>query len=335
MKNQTSLLFFLVLLLSSCSNSNRFSIETSDDSIDFSIHRFDSDFILLDTTQIALGMEQLYAKYPTFMPTVIDEAFYLYDSDKETTNALILDFLRDTSFQAINRTVLETFEHTQSIEMSLKQSFQYIQHYFPNIQLPELYFFVSGFNRSIIIQPDYIAIGVDMYLGSDYPRYTDITYEYLTYNMRPESIPVDIISSILFNNFPANVTEDRLLDNMLHRGKVFYILSVFMPDEKPNDLIGYSKFQWEWCRKYEKEIWRTIVDQNHLYTSDLMLTRKYLNDAPFTAPISQDAPGRLGTWVGWQIVSEYMNQNKDMTLQDLMKENDYQKILSESGYNPK
>ena len=65
-----------------------------------------------------------------------------------------------------------------------------------------------------------------------------------------------------------------------------------------------------------------------------MLIRKYLNDAPFTAPVSQESPGRLGAWVGWQIVDAWMEKQKDISLSDLLKEHNYQKILNESGYQP-
>ena len=334
MKKINYTLLILLLIISSCGKSNRFRIDTSENSYEFKIQRFDSDFILLDTSKVAIEIEKLYENYPTLMPIIVSEIFDIEITDKQATNAAILEFLKDTSFQQVNKRTLETFQNSQEIEQSIAKSFQYIQHYFPKVKIPEIYFFVSGFNRSIIIQPEFIAIGVDMYLGSDYPIYSDITYEYMTYNMRPESIPADVISSILFSNFPSDITQDRLLENMLYRGKIMYILSALMPDEAPNDIFGYNKFQWEWCRKYEKEIWRTMLDQNHLYSTDRMLISKYLNDAPFTATISQDAPGRLGTWVGWQIVANYMDKNKELSLMDLKNENNYQKILNNSGYNP-
>jgi hypothetical protein len=59
-----------------------------------------------------------------------------------------------------------------------------------------------------------------------------------------------------------------------------------------------------------------------------------MNDAPFTATISQESPGRLGTWVGWQIIKSYMDENTDVSLQQLMKTTDYQLILNKSGYQP-
>ena len=64
-----------------------------------------------------------------------------------------------------------------------------------------------------------------------------------------------------------------------------------------------------------------------------MLT-SYLNDGPFTSEISQQSPGRLGMWVGWRIVESYMNHHPEVTLADLLAENDAQHILEHSYYKP-
>ena len=131
-----------------------------------------------------------------------------------------------------------------------------------------------------------------------------------------------------------NSSQYRLMDNMLFRGKVMYLLSIVMPNEKPENLMGYTPEQWKWSTKYEKENWAAIIDQKDLFSTDIQLIRKYMNDAPFTAPISQESPGRLGTWIGWQIVKSYMEKNTQISLTDLMKDNNYQKMLEDSGYKP-
>ena len=113
-----------------------------------------------------------------------------------------------------------------------------------------------------------------------------------------------------------------------------YVLATIMPQVEPYDLMGYTKFQWEWSRKYEKAIWNTILDKGDIYSTDNLLIRKYLNEAPFTTPISQESPGRLGTWIAWQIVNSYMEKNQEITLVDLLKDNNYQQMLDNSGYKP-
>ena len=59
-----------------------------------------------------------------------------------------------------------------------------------------------------------------------------------------------------------------------------------------------------------------------------------MNEGPFTAEVTQDSPGRLGLWVGWQIVKSYMHHNQDITIHDLINEGDAQKILEQSFYKP-
>ena len=152
--------------------------------------------------------------------------------------------------------------------------------------------------------------------------------------MNRRNLSVDLISTLLFNYFRFDSKLNRLIDNMLHRGKVMFMLAVFMPERPLNDIIGYNTTQWNWAVKNEKEIWNTVVSQKDLFSSDLQLIRKYLNDAPFTSPVSQESPGRLGTWIGMRIVESYMNKNKEVTLQQLMQINDYQKLMEESGYKP-
>ena len=321
-------------LLSSCSKNNRFKIDTDENRVTVKIHRFDKDLLTLDTTNLKAGVKKLYSKYPDFLPEFV---YNVLDTTAADTNAVSHEFqkfLTDKTFTQVNKKTLQTFDDVSDIEKKISDAFTYIHFYFPEVKLPEIYFYVSGFNRSIMMNDKFIAVGTDLYLGSDYPAYKDYTYEYMLFNMRRECVATDLVSATLFRMFVMNSSEYRLLDNMLFRGKVMYLLSVFMPNEKLEDIMGYSDEQWKWTKKNEKEIWATIIDQKHLFSTDLQLIRKYMNDAPFTAPVSQESPGRLGTWIGWQIVESYMNKNTKVSLTDLMKDSNYQKILEESGYRP-
>jgi len=328
--------FFLMLtiLFSSCGNNTRFKINTAEKRVEVKIKRFDKDLLSLTTGNYKTNLNKLYKDYPQFLPIFTSEVLDTVASDTAAINNLFSAFLKDKAFGATNKKVLETFEDVTDIEVSISDAYTYISHYFPNAKLPEIYFFVSGLNRSVIMNDDFIALGTDYYLGTDYEAYKDLTYNYLKVNMRRECVAADVVSATLFRMFALNSSEDRLLDNMLFRGKVMYLLSICMPKEEPNNLMGYKQEQWEWCEKYEKNIWAAIIDQKDLFSTDVQLIRKYMNDAPFTTPISQESPGRLGTWVGWQIVNSYMKKNTDVTLRDLMKDNNYQKMLEKSGYRP-
>lgn len=324
-----------VLAWPSCKKSSRFSeVPERKDSLKIEIRRFDRDLIQLDTRHADQSVRNLYRKYPDFLPFFLSEALGIDPADTTKVSQLLCKFVTDKTFSTVNADVLKTFQDTKPYEHSLEAAFSLLRYYFPELKVPEVYFFVSGFNQPVLFTNDFVAVGADLYLGSNYPKYADFTYNYLTYNMRPQSIVPDVVSVYLFKSFPVDFKENRLLDNMLYRGKIMYLLSVVLPDEQLNDLMGYSDLQWEWCRKYEKEIWQTVVDQKDLFSTDKMLIGKYMNDAPFTTPVSQESPGRLGTWVGWQIIKKYVDKSPGLTLPELLKENDYQKILQKSEYNP-
>jgi hypothetical protein len=74
-----------------------------------------------------------------------------------------------------------------------------------------------------------------------------------------------------------------------------------------------------------------------LYESEPGKFMRYLNDGPFT--VAEDVPKEsspaIGTWAGLQIVNHYMAENPNVSLQELMMELDFEKILKLSKYRPK
>ena len=324
----------LITIVSSCGNNNRFKIDEKKEKQQVEIVRFDSLILNTSVADMPLRIKEFYSAHPAFMTYYAEQIMGLNPADTAKIAQFMGDFIQNKAFVSVNKDVKKIFGNIDSIRLGIEQGYSYIHHYFPEINTPPVYFFVSGFNRSIIIDNEFVGVGLDMYLGNTYPKYEEISYQYLVYNTRPASIAPDIVSALLFRHFKFDGTKERLLENMLYRGKVLYLLSVIMPAINPNEIMGYSRFQWEWSRKYEDKIWNTIVGQKDLYSTDQLLINKYLNDAPFTAPVSQESPGRLGAWTGWQIIQDYMDKNPEVTLQQLMKTNDYQLILNKSGYQP-
>jgi len=65
-----------------------------------------------------------------------------------------------------------------------------------------------------------------------------------------------------------------------------------------------------------------------------MSIKRFIDDGPFTAPFTEDSPARTGAWLGWQIVRSYMKKHPDVKLPELLRNQDYQGILNQSGYQP-
>lgn len=329
------ILLFIVVCCFSCQKQSRFTIDTNKNAVNVRIARVDKDIIGLEPSDMYAEVSRLYKTYPEFMEIFVTQIMGADRSDTTAVVALFSDFLADSTFSDVNAKTLEVFDNIADIEKSVSVAFTYLKHYFPQLPLPQVYFYVSGFNQAIVLENDYVGVGVDLYLGSDYPDYQNFAYQYMTQNMTRQHVAADLVSAYVFKTFRNESNESRLIDHMLYRGKLMYLLSVVMPNEKPEILMGYSKEQWNWSVKHEKEIWSTMIDQKDLFSTDFHLIRKYVNDAPFTTPISQESPGRLATWIGWRIVESYMNRNVDVSLVDLVNEHNYLKILESSGYKPR
>ena len=86
------------------------------------------------------------------------------------------------------------------------------------------------------------------------------------------------------------------------------------------------------CEEHASTLWSTIIQRKHLYTPDRLTTEKYFQEVPCTF-LSDETPGNIGTWIGWQIVSRYM-QETQASLPALMQQTNAQELLTLSKYKP-
>ena len=298
--------------------------------------RFDNALLNVHEATIAQDIRVLYEEYPVFMPLWVEDILGIPSEDTLYLEQQLPAFLNDTlyGFKATNQREQELFADVQDLEKSLSMAFARIAYLYPETEIPAMYLFVSGFQTPIYFGDGLIGVGGDMYLGSDYEYYNRVVYDYQKQTMRKECIPVDVVSAFLFRTLPYTSAKSRLLDQMLYRGKVMYLTSRIFDTLPGYGVMGWTKEQWEWCVRNEQAIWHLVMDKRDLFKTESLILTGYLNDGPFTSEVSQDAPGRLGIWLGWRIAESYMEHNKEVTLQELMAEGDAQKILEESYYKP-
>ena len=96
--------------------------------------------------------------------------------------------------------------------------------------------------------------------------------------------------------------------------------------------MGYTEQAYNWCKDNEGTIWKAIIERKHLYTPDQLTTSQYFEDTPTIFP-GNDAPGNIGTRIGWQIINQYIKETGS-TPEALMQNNDAQEILTASKYKP-
>lgn len=300
------------------------------------IVRFDNALMNVHEASVAHDIRVLYDEYPEFMPLWVEEILGIPSADTTYLEEALPAFLNDTlyGFKQTNAREKELFADITDLQKAVNKAFARIQWLYPETEIPSMYLFISGFQTPIYFGEDLIGIGADMYLGSDYEYYNRVVYDYQKQTMRPECIPVDIVSAFLFRTIPYTSQQIRLLDQMLYRGKIMFLTAQIFDDLPGYEVMGWTKEQWDWCVKNERAIWHLVMDKRDLFKTESLVLTGYLNDGPFTSEVSQDAPGRLGIWLGWRIAESYMEHNEHVTLQELMAEGDAQKILELSFYKP-
>ena len=330
-----SILVILAVLLCAC-HGGRDYFPRDIESVEVDIVRFDSAQLAVRPDSVKQDIVQLYADYEVFMPMFVEGILRLPVEDTAYLCEMYSNFLTDTTmgFAQTNALAQSMFADISKLQKSLNIGFSRLHYLYPEWEIPTVYLFVSGFNSSVMYYENIMGVGVDMYLGSDYPYYNQVVYNYQKQTMRKECVAGDLLNMYIAYQIPYNSKYNRLLEHMIFRGKQMFLLSQLLPDEPAWEIIGYSKEQWDWCKKYEQAIWNRIMEKRDLFKTESMVRVSYLNNGPFTAEISQESPGRLGVWVGWQIVDSYMRNNENVRIKQLIDEGDAQKILEQSFYKP-
>ena len=331
---------FVILLLSvfifaSCSKKNKLDVDISNIELDININRLDKEIFEIDPGKIDMQLPDIINKYGEF--------FVLYNArvinmgnpyDKEYSTNLT-GFITDFTMNKIFEKVMEIFPNINFIENDINNAFKRFSIFFPDKKIPAVYTFIGGFNQSIVVADSILGIGIDKYLGEDCEFYDRLGIaNYLQKNMNPENIPSDAIKAWALTEFVYNDSIDNLVNNLIYHGKIQYFLDVMFPNTPDSLKMGFTSNQMQWCINNESHMWDYLIEEKLLFSTNYMTINKHVNPAPFTSGYPKESPGRASVWIGWKIVNAYMERNSDVSINNLMIDDDYQKILSESHYEP-
>jgi hypothetical protein len=298
--------------------------------------RFEKDFFSVDTNHINISLQQLNQKHPGFTQ---DFLFNILGSSPDSASKDVRQFIR--TYKEMYTASQEKIKDFAIIESQVKKGLQFVHYYFPSYKLPgKLVTFLGPINSyGNIITPNSLAVGLQMYLGKDYPLYLSEQGQqmypvFISRRFEPAYIPVNCIKNIIDDMYPNSSMGRPLVEQMVEAGKRAYLLDLLMPDAQDTIKTGYTQQQLTGCYESEKNIWSFFIQNDLLYSSDPNLTRDYMTDAPNTAALGDASPGNIGQFVGMQIVAKWMEKKKDISPDVLMK-TPAKQIFAEARYKPK
>lgn len=182
----------------------------------------------------------------------------------------------------------------------------------PEIHMPHLYGAVISYNQGIVNVGDTVMlVGLNHYLGSDYPGYTNFP-EWQRDLKIPARLPVDIAEALIATQAP-DPTDGTALSEMIHSGAVLAAMRRTLPGIDAASALGLTPDQWQWLKDNEAQIWKKLIADNLLYSSDPAVARRLTAPGPSTSLLHPDAPPRAGVYIGWRIVEDYMANVTDPT----------------------
>jgi hypothetical protein len=335
------LLFLVVFSFAACGHRSDHPDISGISVPEIHIERFDTAFFNLDTNHIESGLYRLNQEYPDFTGDFVNNilgAGPLSDTSR-VAFAAAREFL--VSYLGIRDSLKSKYQRLDWLEQELRQGFRYIKYYFPQYQLPQkVVAFIGPFDGPGVAITSYdLAIGLQAYAGRNFSLYLtgkgqDLYPAYISRRFEPEYIDVNCVSAVAEDIFPDSSDSRPLIEQMIIKGRYWWLAGKLMPDAPDSITTGYSQAQLTWCAQNEADIWRFFLENTDLFTIDPDILKNYIGESPNTLGMPSGSPGNIGTWVGWKIVQKYMEGQSRLQPKDLMRV-PARTIFEDSKYKPK
>lgn len=346
-KNIVSFAALFFLVFTSCNHTNN-KPDVSNIKVDVSIARFDKDFFTMDTTSLRASLNGLQQKYPAFLP--------LYSEFLSPINIMVQQgrtyeeaaLVYNGTIKPLYEAVAKKYDNLGNIEEDLEKGLKYVKHYYPSFKIPAVVASVESFNPDNPGQVfgtnyynDTLIISLQMFMEKDFVQYDKSLYpDYIRRRFTESFIVPNSIRAIANEIYPDTSQSASLIEQMIEKGKQWFLLDKFLPDTPDSLITGYNASQSKFVEKNEGNLWGEFLKNTpDPYTVDQERLKNYLGEAPFTADMPHDlegngTPGNIGQWIGWRIVQKFVEKNADMSVQEILA-TPARKIFQEAKYKPK
>ncbi|MEX1382009.1 gliding motility lipoprotein GldB [Lutibacter sp.] len=314
------IILLLVLSVSfSCKKELKSNIDVSNIEINVEVDRFEQ--IFFNSTSETLPA--LKNQYPYLFP-------------KHNSDSIWLEKINNVDEIELFKTSQEVFGDFTEQTSEIEDLFKHIKYYHKNFKEPKIITLITDldYESKVIYADSLLFVALDLYLGKEQPIYLDFP-SYISQNFDKSQLVVDIANEIGKKYFTSS-KKRQFLDIIIDEGKRIYLTESYLPNHSKPSLIGYTPEEFDWVAANESQIWKFFIENELLYSSDPNLRTRFIDKAPFSKffiEIDKESPGRVGAWLGWQIVTSYMNNN-NVTLQQLLETN-ADAIFNKSKYKPK
>ncbi|MBO9586780.1 MAG: gliding motility lipoprotein GldB [Flavobacterium sp.] len=308
----------LCLFFLSCNQKSKVEKEVEEIPVDIKVERFDKVFFETKPQDLA----KIKKQYPFFFPGNDDNVW--------------IQKMNDPIWREVYEEVQKKYSNFEPVRKEFNELFQHVKYYFPKTKIPKVITVIGemDYNAKSIYADSLVVVALELYLGKNHKFYEFPNY--LKENFEERQIMPDVVSSFSYRNIPNSIDKS-LVAQMVFEGKQLYAKDLLIPEYTDAEKMGYTPEQIKWCEENEAYMWRYFIENEMLYSDDPKLRGRFIAPAPFSKfflEIDNDSPGRVGAWIGWQMVRSYMKNNSDVSLAELFKL-EPKEIFEKSKYKPK
>lgn len=310
--------FFLITI--GCEDNNSKESEILSIPMELTIERFDKMFHLTSADDIP----ELKKTYPFLFPGKFNDSVWI-KRQKDSLQLLLLE------------NVEQKFASTASLEDDLEYLFKHLKYYFPKTPTPRVIGVINNvdYQSKTIYADTLLLISLDTYLGMNHNLYEGVP-QYIRQEMDDKFLTSHVVSKFAAKRIPP-IKDRSLLSQMIYFGKQVYLKELVLPLSSDAQKMRYTDDQIQWVVDNEVYMWQYFVQKQLLYKTNPSLTQRFIEAAPFSKfylEIDNESPGRVGVWVGWQIIKSYMNRYPDTDI-NAMLNLPAQTLFLKSNYKPK
>jgi hypothetical protein len=281
---------------------------------------FEDAFFGMDSLRFKEALAKLVQQYPSFASDYFDRILMQSPvKDPQQIRAFYNAYL--PIYKEVKKVAAATTA-TPQIEEALKR----FHYFFPDYVLPKniIYFIGPLETYGNVVTKDGIAIGLQLYLGAESSWYfseqvNTIYPSYISRRFAPAYIVVNSLENILNDYQPIALNGQSLITQMIEIGKRQYIMEQCLPAVPDTVRMGYTAQQLNTLEAEASDIWTYLSAENRLYASAPNFIHSMLGESSYNEIFGANLPGNVGKYIGYNIVKDWMRQQKSVDKTDLKK----------------
>ncbi len=327
----------LIALWTSCTHSGRPTIDAGDEQLHLPIERLDKALFHADTAQFQTVINKAHAGSGSFFRLYVEHILQGPPLEDPGMQRMVRAFVDDPDWRSVQQAADSVLGDLVQEQRAFEQAFARLKVAFPDSITPRLIAFNSGFNYGLFPTDSVLGFGVEWFVGSGHPVVARLAPEAFPQFVKQRMVPAMLVPSAvkgwLLVHYAQPMEGATLLGHLVETGKVMALLDALLPDTEPFLKFAFTPEQLAWCEVNESLIWRELAGRELLFSRKADDIGRIMNDGPFTNGFPRESPGHIGEWVGYRMVSNYLEAHPGTTFPDLFGIRDPNIILK--SYRPR